>query len=101
VTAREELVTLLVERTRPPRERRQRRLERIPGPVSLAAHEKAWWHRDASGPLVLTREEYIAVSFGYLPEELEQLLQLLESKGRNRADIKLTRVRIIDGTPTK
>jgi hypothetical protein len=97
VDPRSELVLLLEERILPPRERRRRRLRRIPGPVRVLALEKCWWHRHDSGPLVLTREEYVALSFGALPEELEELLQLQESQGRSRAEIGLTPVRIIDG----
>ena len=96
---RSELVLLLEERTLSHRERCKRRLQRIPGPVIMAALEKSWSHSHDSGPLILTREEYIAVSFGSLPEELEQELQFMESKGRSRADIPLTPVRIIDGPP--
>ena len=91
---------LLEERTLSHRERRQRRLRRIPGPVVMAAPEKGWQHRHRSDPLTLTRDEYVALSLGWLPGELEQLLQFFESKGRSRADITLTPVRIIDKSPS-
>lgn len=95
-----ELVRLLEERSLSHPERRQRRLRRIPGPVITAALEKSWQHCGSPDPLTLTRDEYVALSLGWLPGELEQLLQFFESKGRSRADIKLTPVRIIDRSPS-
>jgi len=97
VDLRSELVTLLEERTLSHRERRKRRLQQIPGPVTMAALEKMWNHRDRQEPLPLTRDEYIVISFGWLPEEQEQMIQFAESKGCPRAEQHLQRVQIIPG----
>jgi hypothetical protein len=76
VAPRSELVMLLEERTLSHGERRKRRLQRIPWPVRMSALEKGW-KRDKR----LTREEWIVLHWGWVPEEREQLIQFFESTG--------------------
>ena len=66
---RSELVMLLEERTLPHFERRRRRLQQIPGPVRLSAIRKAWEARHTQEkPLRVTREEWIVLHLGWVPE---------------------------------
>jgi hypothetical protein len=76
MTPKEVLVMLLEERTLSHFERRKRRLERIPWPVRSSALRKGW-ARDKH----VTREEWIVLHLGWVPEEREQMIQFLESKG--------------------
>jgi hypothetical protein len=57
-------------------ERRKRRLQRIPWPVRVSALRRDWY-----GEKRVTREEWIVLHLGWLPEEREQMIQFLESKG--------------------
>src|SRR5215831_6058080 len=56
-------------------ERRKRRLQRIPWPVRVSAVRKDWY-----GEKSVTREEWIVLHMGWLPEEREQMIQFLDSK---------------------
>ena len=77
--ARSELVMLLEERTLSHFERRKRRLQRIPWPVTLSAIRKGW-ARDKR----VTREECIVLHAGWIPEEREHMIQFFESRGYAR-----------------
>ena len=79
MTPREELVTLLEERTLSHFERRKRRLQRIPWPVTLSAIRKGW-----AGDKRVTREEWIVLHAGWIPEEREHMIQFFESRGYSR-----------------
>jgi hypothetical protein len=79
MTPREELVTLLEERTLSHFERRKRRLQRIPWPVRVSALRKGR-ERDQR----VTREEWIVLHLGWVPEEREQMIQFFESRGYSR-----------------
>jgi hypothetical protein len=79
MTPKEELVTLLEERTLSHFERRKRRLQRIPMTVTVSAIRKGW-ERDKR----VTREEWIVLHLGWVPEEREQMIQFLESRGYSR-----------------
>jgi hypothetical protein len=76
VDPRSELVMLLEGANANALERRKRRLQRIAGPVRMSALEKGW-KRDKR----VTREEWIVLHFGWVPEEREQLIQFMESTG--------------------
>jgi hypothetical protein len=76
VDPRSELVALLEERTRSHFERRKRRLQRIAGPVRMSALEKGW-----KGDKRVTREEWIVLHFGWVPEEREHMISFFESRG--------------------
>jgi hypothetical protein len=79
MTAREELVMLLEERTLSHFERRKRRLQRISWPVTLSAIRNGW-----ESDRRVTREEWIVIHMGWVPEEREQLIRFFESRGYKR-----------------
>jgi hypothetical protein len=74
MTPREELVTLLEERTLSHFERRKRRLQRTPWPVTVSALRKSW-ARDKR----VTREEWIVLHVGWAPEERVLSVKLRDS----------------------
>jgi len=89
MTAREELVMLLEERTLSHFERRKRRLARIPSSVRSSALRKAWknrhcWEKEGQERLRVTRDEWIVLHLGWLPEEREKLIEFMESRGYKR-----------------
>ncbi len=70
-------------------ERRKRRLEQIPWSVRRSALEKAWksrhwWEKPAEERERFTRDEWIVLHLGWIPEEREQLIQFFESRGHHK-----------------
>jgi len=83
---RKELVMLLEERTLSHFERRKRRMQRIPMSVVVSAITKGRkrGRTPGSNDRPLTREEWIVLYAGWVPEEREQLIQFMESRGYKR-----------------
>src|SRR5215472_2198018 len=86
MTLRQELAALLEVHTLSHFERRKRRLRRIPWSVTVSGargwKNRRWWEKAGLERVRVTRDEWIVLHLGWLPEEQEQMIQFLISKTR-------------------